>query len=302
VDKLIITVATAWEGYEDASELHIPKSAQEIADSLAEARAAGASITHVHPPVSADPAVPARINMDGWLEVRRLVSEASDIIYEHGAGGQPYLMFHHGSHPKPPDELLATFDIRRERPEAISVILNQIDFVWGPDRQNYTMPTRAELERYLTMCLDAGVKPSFEVWHEGSYYNLQWMIERGLVAAPYWLTLFFGANGSMSAPATLDNLLHRLKGLPEGAMWEVAVFCGRKGTTTSRQYELLSHAIALGGHVRVGFEDSPYIEDGVPARSNAQMVEKIVRIARSMGREIATPDETRAALRIPPPS
>jgi 3-keto-5-aminohexanoate cleavage enzyme len=58
-------------------------------------------------------------------------------------------------------------------------------------------------------------------------------------------------------------------------------------------WPLITHAIALGGHVRIGFEDCPYLEPGTLATSNAELVEKAVKIARSMGREIASPDEAR---------
>jgi 3-keto-5-aminohexanoate cleavage enzyme len=64
------------------------------------------------------------------------------------------------------------------------------------------------------------------------------------------------------------------------------------------QWKVLSTAISLGGHVRIGMEDNPFISPGEYARSNADLVEKIVRIARDLGREIATPDEARSVLKI----
>ena len=66
--------------------------------------------------------------------------------------------------------------------------------------------------------------------------------------------------------------------------------------TTQDQLAIAAHSIALGGHVRVGMEANPYYWDGVPAESNAQIVERIANIARQLGREIASPDEARNML------
>jgi 3-keto-5-aminohexanoate cleavage enzyme len=63
-------------------------------------------------------------------------------------------------------------------------------------------------------------------------------------------------------------------------------------------WQSLSWAICLGGHVRVGWEDNPYLRDGELADSNARLVEKIVRISRDLGRDIATPDEARKIIGI----
>ena len=64
------------------------------------------------------------------------------------------------------------------------------------------------------------------------------------------------------------------------------------------QWEILTLTITLGGHVRVGWEDNPYLEDGTLAKSNALLVEKIIRIARELGREIANPEEARKIIGI----
>lgn len=77
--------------------------------------------------------------------------------------------------------------------------------------------------------------------------------------------------------------------LPAGSTWTVAGI-GRS------ELPLAVMAIVLGGHVRVGFEDNVYYGKGELATSNAQLVERIVRIAKEIGREVATPDEARAIL------
>lgn len=297
MDKLIITCATAFEGY-DALGVNAPRTAREIADSVTAARNAGASITHVHAPQTTGKG-PATYEREAWLEVTSLIRAGSDIVFEHGQGGTPYVIFDHTTQPRATAEQLQRLDIREERPELIAMLINEVDFL-RPTQEFYMMPTRAELERYLALCNEVGVKPAFEIWHSGSYWTLGWLEQRGLVTAPYWLTLFFGANGGMSGRATLDELRHRVGGVPAGAHWQVAVFCGIKGDAgTGDQFALVAHAIALGGHVRVGMEDNPYIRDGVPAKSNAELVERVVRLARAVGREVATPSEARQLLGLP---
>jgi 3-keto-5-aminohexanoate cleavage enzyme len=297
MDKLIITCATAWEGYDGVAGIDIPKTAEAISDSVRAACDAGAAVMHVHPPVTPGEQGPPGFDGDAWLAVARLVRRKSNIVFEHGLGGMPYIVYEFPG--MPADKKNRTYDIGAEKPELISLILNEVDFCWS-GRNFYLMPTRDNLQKYSLMCREKGVKPSFEVWHSGSFWNLQWLIDKGVVDPPFWLTLFFGANGGMSGPPVIEELLYRVKSVPKEGLWQVSTFCGVKGsTTTEQQLALVSTAIALGGHVRVGMEDNPYYSDGVPARSNAQLVERVVRIAREMGREIATPDEARRALGLP---
>ena len=77
---------------------------------------------------------------------------------------------------------------------------------------------------------------------------------------------------------------------PDGFTWNTSVM------DPEAQWSVLSTAISLGGHVRVGMEDNPFLTPGEYAKSNAELVEKIVRIARDLGRDIATPAEARAMI------
>jgi len=92
-------------------------------------------------------------------------------------------------------------------------------------------------------------------------------------------------------PGTIEDLVYLVSKIPPGSTWSVAGI-GRY------ELPLAVHAILMGGHVRVGFEDNIYYKKGELAKSNAQLVERIVRIAKELGREIATPDEARKILGI----
>ena len=114
----------------------------------------------------------------------------------------------------------------------------------------------------------------------------------GLLAKPVWVTFFLGWRGGCWTPPTYKALQYMHDHLPEGFNYNTSVM------DPEMHWKLLTMAILLGGHVRVGMEDNPYLGPGEYATSNAQLVEKIVRISRELGREIATPAEARKIISI----
>ena len=137
-----------------------------------------------------------------------------------------------------------------------------------------------------------GVKFEHECYDVGHLYNLKHFVDRGLVKPPFFLQLIFGILGGIGAD--LDNLLFmkrtadRLFG-EDNFEWSVLA-AGR------HQMPFLTQAALLGGNVRVGLEDSLFIEHGKLAKSNAEQVGKIVRILKELGREPASPEEARTRL------
>ena len=101
---------------------------------------------------------------------------------------------------------------------------------------------------------------------------------------------FIGWPGGTWTPPSERALQFMVDNLPARCIWNVSVMNPQK------QWPILALAVALGGHVRVGYEDNPYIAPGEFAKNNAVLVERMVAIARGLGREIATPDEARAIL------
>jgi uncharacterized protein (DUF849 family) len=138
----------------------------------------------------------------------------------------------------------------------------------------------------------AGTKFEHECYDVGHLYNLAHFVDRGLVKPPFFVQMIFGILGGIGAD--LDNLVFmkqtadRLFGA-DSYQWSVLA-AGR------HQMPFITQAALLGGNVRVGLEDSLFIERGVLAVSNAQQVEKIRRILAEMGLEPATPSEARAML------
>jgi 3-keto-5-aminohexanoate cleavage enzyme len=113
------------------------------------------------------------------------------------------------------------------------------------------------------------------------------MVQKGLLKTPVWTTFFLGWRGGSFTPPTAEAAIFNHHHLPKGFNYSTSVMDPKE------HWKVLTTAIILGGHVRVGMEDNPFLTPGEYASSNAQLVEKIVRIARELGREIATPAEAR---------
>jgi 3-keto-5-aminohexanoate cleavage enzyme len=137
---------------------------------------------------------------------------------------------------------------------------------------------------------ETGVKPEIEVFETGMINNALFLHKKGFIQAPLHFDFVLGAPGSM--PGTLKNLQFLSESIPAGSTWSVAGI-------GKAEIPLSAAAIVMGGHVRVGLEDNLCLPDGSPA-SNPLLVEKIVRIAGEIGREIASPDEARSLLGLNP--
>ena len=153
--------------------------------------------------------------------------------------------------------------------------------------------TFGDIEKLMEIMKENNTKPEFEVYDVGHLYNLNFLIRRNIVKLPVWLQFVTGILGGIGA--NVDEVVHmkqtadRLLGA-DNYIWSVI------GVGYPAEFHLATLNIMLGGHARVGFEDNVFIEKRVLAEGNADLVEKVVRIARELGREIATPDETRKVL------
>jgi uncharacterized protein (DUF849 family) len=149
------------------------------------------------------------------------------------------------------------------------------------------MNTPAHLRRMAELIRSVGTKPELEVFDVGHIRLAERLVEDGLIAAPPLFQIVLGV--AWGAPATPQAMAYMSTLIPKGAHW--ASF-----GIARMQFPMVAQAVLLGGHVRVGLEDNLYIERGVFARNNAELVEKAVRIVRLLGAEVASPDEVRAAL------
>lgn len=268
---------------------NLPETADEIADSVYGAYRAGATMVHIHardPNNWTRPAVTTEV----WLEVNRKVRErCPEIIINNTTGGGPDMTMEERLQCLParpevaslnltPD--MSKFTIRERKPplpfprEAI-VYDECLPF-------SYKLVSRfaAEMKRH-------NVKPEMETYHTGGPWVMQDLIRQGLLEKPYWIQTVMGYQTS-SYP-TVEHVVALLRDFPDDALW----LCSGIGP---HQLPMTTLAILLGGHVRVGLEDNVYYRRGELAKSNAQLVERTVRICHELNREVATPAQARRML------
>jgi 3-keto-5-aminohexanoate cleavage enzyme len=135
-----------------------------------------------------------------------------------------------------------------------------------------------------------GIKAELETYHPGGAWVIRHLIEADLIEKPYWIQTVMGYQTS-SLP-TVENVLSLLREFPSGSIW----LCSGIGPY---QLPMTTLAILMGGHARVGMEDNIYYRRGEKLKSNAQVVERTVRIANELNRDIATPKQTRQILALP---
>lgn len=147
-----------------------------------------------------------------------------------------------------------------------------------------TAATYGEIASFAGGMKERGIRPEMELYHPGQYWVIQDLISQGVIEPPYSIQYVLGyITASFPTPA---NLLGLVNELPEHAHFAVAGI-------GPYQFPLAAMAILLGGHVRVGMEDNVYLGKGRLLKNNAEAVDKVVRLARELGREIATPAEAR---------
>jgi 3-keto-5-aminohexanoate cleavage enzyme len=156
-------------------------------------------------------------------------------------------------------------------------------------RENVFLNPPEFLEILAKETLAKGIKPELEVFEVGMAQTCIRYLEKGLLKPPLHFQFVLGILGGM--PATAKSLLHLSEIIPQDSTWSVI-------GVGPDQLPMAMVAMTMGGHVRVGLEDNIYYSKGVLAKTNAQLVERIVRIAKEFGREIATPQESRKILNL----
>ena len=172
-------------------------------------------------------------------------------------------------------------------------------FELKPRGEEYTHPRPAidyddcvpfsyrQIAHFAAQMKARGIKPELETYHPGCGWVIRDLIAQGLIEPPYWVQTVMGYQTS-SWP-TVDNVVNMVREFPEGSVW----LCSGIGP---HQLPMTTLATLMGGHVRVGLEDNIYYRRGEKVRSNRQLVERAVRIAHELNREVATPAQAREML------
>ncbi len=293
MESLIITVTVdSTMSYPGNPYMPPIEDVDSIADEYIRSVNVGASIVHHHgihyleQDMQSDGRKLSRIDFDGWKRLTEKIRSACDPIVQFGIASARL------------NEKIALMDLE---PEMMSYAFNSHDEYFRPDERYpanelYALHPRDELEDFCRAALEHGVKTEVECFYTGAYWNLEFLRRQRLLEDPIWATLFLGWQGGAWTPPTHDALLYLVKHLPEGVNWNVSVM------DPKLQWRIHALAIAMGGHVRVGWEDNPYLPDGTLARSNAQLVEAAVRLAEAIGRNVATSEEARQITGVARPS
>jgi uncharacterized protein (DUF849 family) len=146
------------------------------------------------------------------------------------------------------------------------------------------------MRQYLEIIYANGAKPEFEIYDVGMINNLAFLVNKGIARRPVYLQFVMGILGGI--PASLENLVF----LVNTARAQIGDFEFSVCAAGRRQIPMCTGSLIMGGHARVGLEDSLYAEKGVLAKSSADQVSKIVRIARELGIQPAGPEEARRIL------
>jgi uncharacterized protein (DUF849 family) len=153
--------------------------------------------------------------------------------------------------------------------------------------------TFGDIEKLINLMYANGTKPEFELYDVGHLYNMQYYVRQGMIKTPIWMQFVTGIMGGIGADVHnvmfMKDTADRLIG-EDNYQWSVI------GAGYPAEFNLAALSIIMGGHVRVGLEDNIFISKGVLAKSNAELVEKAVRLVRELGREVATPEEAREML------
>jgi 3-keto-5-aminohexanoate cleavage enzyme len=270
MDKLIITAAITGSRMTRDVAPYIPITPDEIAQSAIECWDAGAAIVHIH---VRDPKTGLGTQaLDVFRQVVEPLRERTDLLLCLTTSGIPgrNLAIEERLKPLELEPELASFD-------AGSINLGGSAFINTPEF----------LEAAAKSMKEKGVKPELEIFDVGMMVTCLRMRDQGYLEEPLHFQFVLGT--PWGSPATPKSFLHLYEHLPEDATWSI-IGIG-KGHLPMAMMGLI-----LGGHIRVGMEDNIYYERGVLAKSNAEFVERIVRIAKEYGRETATPREARGIL------
>ena len=272
MEKLIITAATTGSRITREMTPYVPITPEEIVQSAYECWEAGAAIVHIH---VRDPDTGLGTqDVEVFRQVVEPLREKTDLILNLTTSGIPGINL-------PIEQRLAPLDLKPEMApiDAGSINLGGSVFINGPDF----------LERAAAKMRETGVKPELEIFDLGMIVTCIRMRDEGKLAEPLHFQFVLGT--PWGAPATPKALIHLHEHMPQNSTWSI-IGIGKA------QLPMSILALTMGGHIRVGLEDNLYYSRGVLAKTNAQFVERIVRIAREYGREVASPDEARRILNI----
>jgi len=269
INPLIITCAIVGAELSKEDYPDLPTTPRELAEAARGAVEAGASIIHLH--VRDEQGKPSQ-RVDIFEEVTKKIRQHCECILQYSTGGAV------GT---PLDQRCAPLKLK---PEMASLSMGSMNF--GPDIFENTEKTIRTISQAIQ---ENRVMPELAIFDCGMMDTVDRFLKKGFIPEKFHVGLVLGVPGGMSGE--VRNLVYLTNRLRPGQTWTV-------GGMGRFQLPLSAHAIAMGGHVRVGIEDNIYYRKGELAKSNAQLVERVVRIAEELDRPVATVEQAKQILEL----
>jgi uncharacterized protein (DUF849 family) len=280
--KLILSAALTGAATNRSHCPYIPYTPVELGEEAKRAVDAGASIVHIH--AREDNGMPS------WrTEVFEQITEevrkrCPDVIINYSTGAIGLSVDERVKHLPATKPDMAAFNMGSMNYAIFSKKKKQ--FHWNGVFEN-SFDTMIKVVKTMN---ENGICPEMECFDTGHIHNVEPLREMGLIPDNACYSLVMGVLGGI--PASTENLIHQIRQVPEGSFWQVIAI-------SRKQWQLAAVACTMGGNFRVGLEDNFYLPNGEMATSNGECVEWGVKLARMMGREVATIAETRKMLNIP---
>jgi len=269
MEKLIITAAICGAEVTKEHNPSVPYTVEEIVREAKSAYENGASIIHLH--VRHDDGTPTQ-DINRFRECMDAIKIACpDVIVQPSTGGAVGMSNEERIQPVNLAPEMATLDCGTCNFGGDDIFVN----------------TENTIKEFGNKMIELGVKPEIEVFDKGMVDMALRLNKKGFIKDNMHFNFVMGVNGGISA--TYRDLIFMKESIPSSATFTVS-------GVGKAQFEMIALSILLGGHVRVGFEDNVYMKKGVLATSNGELVQKAVRIAKELQREIATPSEAREIL------
>jgi 3-keto-5-aminohexanoate cleavage enzyme len=269
MEKLIITAAICGAEVMKEHNPAVPYTIEECVREAKSAYDAGASIIHLH--VRWDDGTPTQDKNRFKAVIDAIKNVIPDVIIQPSTGGAVGMSN---------DERLQPTELN---PEMATLDCGTLNF--GGD--DVFMNTENTIKYFAEKMNERGIKPELEVFDKSMIDMALRLHKKGYIKSPMHFDLVQGVNGGITGE--LRDFVFLRESIPSDATYTVAGV-GRF------EFPLAMAAIIDGGHVRVGMEDNVFISKGVLAKSNGELVEKVVRMAKELGREIANPHEARTIL------
>lgn len=273
MEKLIITAAICGAEVLKEHNPAVPYTVEECVREAKSAYEAGASIIHLH--VRFDDGTPTQDKERFRVIMDAIHKECPDVIIQPSTGGAVGMT---------DDERLQPTELC---PEMATLDCGTCNF-GGDDVFTNTENT---IKYFGDRMIERGIKPELEVFDKSMIEMALRLHKKGHIVKPMHFDFVMGVNGGIGGD--IRDFVFLRGSIPSDATYTVAGV-GRY------EFPLAALAIIDGGNVRVGFEDNVYISKGVLAKSNGELVAKVVRIAKELGREIANPTEARQILGLKP--